>query len=174
MTLGADAPRYVLVDDPCFRMPQTTQMYDFHENFATLSTVQMPYFYQRLVDIIAKPGEVAPDKLNLDETLIVLNAEFGRSPELVLTGRRHYPDAYTTMLIGGPIAKAQKGIVGAIDMNAKPVKPVSPAELRMAILLALNIWPFEEDLFSYTQVKGAQNEQDAIIRLKNDILGVPV
>lgn len=46
----------------------------------------------------------------LDETLVVLTTEFGRTPDVVKErqGRNHYPKAFSSMLAGGGIRGGQK------------------------------------------------------------------
>ncbi len=177
LTLPGEATRYVLVNDSGYSenspMPDG---YDFHVKYAPRAVARLPYVLQRLVNTIAVPGQAIPGQINLDDTLVVLNTEFGRSPGVQNggDGRNHHPAAYTVQLLGGPAGLCPKGIVGAIDANANPSKAVSPAELRMALLMAMGIWPFEGDLFSYGDVQGAANETQALMRLRTQILGVPL
>ena len=125
LALPGDATRYVLVNDSGFSedspMPDG---YDFHIKYAPRAVARLPYVFERLVNTIAKPGQVAPGLIDLNDTLVVINTEFGRSPGVQENGdgRNHHPAAYTVQLLGGPPGLCPKGIVGAIDANANPYK----------------------------------------------------
>lgn len=147
---------------------------DFHADFSVRAVRRYPHVFAGLCQSLAKPSDTASGKIDLDSTLVIINTEFGRSPgPQDITGRNHYPTAYVTGMLGGPVGAAQKGIVGAIDANAQPVKPLKPSDIRCAALYALGIWPFEQGLYAYTDVSGAVSEQDAIVRLRTQVLGVP-
>ena len=61
-------------------------------------------FTSLLDDLEARPGS-EPGRTLLDETLIVVASEFGRTPEMnPVLGRDHYRFAYTTMFAGGGVA----------------------------------------------------------------------
>jgi hypothetical protein len=60
-------------------------------------------FSSFIEDLAAMPGKEAGKKL-LDETLVVVNHEFGRNPEMnANAGRDHWGACYTDMFIGGGI-----------------------------------------------------------------------
>ena len=176
LTFKGNNTRYALVE--ATGHADTAPMpdgFDFHINYAERAARLVPPVFSELVAQIAKPGEANAAKIDLDDTLVVINTEFGRSPGTQqVTGRNHHPQAYVTAMIGGPLQKAQKGIVGAIDATASAVSPVTPAETRAAMFVAAGIWPFESDLFSYHDVTGATSELDAIKRLRTVGLGIPL
>ncbi len=150
------------------------QGYDFHTAYAKKAVDRYPMLWQRLCNIINSPGEFDPNKLDLADTLVVINSEFGRSPlpQDYQLGRNHHPNAYVTAMFGGPVGTKQKGIVGAIDANSLPVNPLTPAETRMATLVALGIYPFSKETFEFTDVPGAKTVQEALIKLNQVVLGV--
>src|SRR5690606_27307438 len=109
-------------------------------------------------------------KLDLDDTLIILNTEFGRTPwRQGQTGRNHHPYGYVTAFIGGP---TRKGIAGAIGEDGRAAgEIVTPAQNRIAALLALGIWPFAHGGFAVSDVAGATGELDAAQRTLATCLG---
>ncbi|MBI1902084.1 MAG: DUF1501 domain-containing protein [Planctomycetia bacterium] len=78
----------------------------------------------------------------LDETLVVVMGEFGRTPKLNTdAGRDHWPRAFSVMLAGGGV---KRGIVlGESDSVGESPKerPVTPADLACTIYTLLGIDP---------------------------------
>jgi hypothetical protein len=113
-----------------------------------------------LLSLVRAPGDLNPHKIDLDRTLILLTTEFGRTPAAEgSNGRNHFPYGYANVLIGGPIRT--RGVAGAVGPDARGVDFSSPAETRVAALLALGIWPFSSDAFSTSDVEGALTESEA-------------
>jgi hypothetical protein len=84
----------------------------------------------------------------LENTLVVLASEFGRTPEINANdGRDHHPKAYTCVLAGGGIRGGQ--VFGATDAQGFAVadKPVSPPDLNATIGYALGL-PLDQVLYS--------------------------
>ena len=78
----------------------------------------------------------------LDETLVAVAGDFGRTPRINATaGRDHWPSCYSQLLAGGGIRGGS--IYGASDRNAAYVKdrPVSPADFHATILHAFGLSP---------------------------------
>lgn len=86
----------------------------------------------------------------LDETLVLVMGEFGRTPrigQIIMNGatdkagRDHWPHAYSVLAAGGGIRGGQ--IYGATDHRAAYVSdgPVSPPDLQATMLHALGIRP---------------------------------
>ena len=76
----------------------------------------------------------------LDETLIVLTGEFGRTPKInAANGRDHWGPCYTTVLAGGGVRGGQ--VYGASDRDAAFPKanPVAPEDILATIYEALGI-----------------------------------
>ena len=81
----------------------------------------------------------------LDETLIVVMGEFGRTPKInTAGGRDHWPRVFSVALAGGGIKGGQ--IVGSSDAVAESPKdrPVTPSDLAATIYTLLGIDPAAE------------------------------
>lgn len=82
----------------------------------------------------------------LEETLVVVAAEFGRSPRVTRSnaGREHWPECYSVLFAGGGIRGGQ--VVGRSDRNAAfpAANPVSPADFTATIYHCLGIDPHAE------------------------------
>jgi len=82
----------------------------------------------------------------LDETLVVVAAEFGRSPKITRSngGREHWPDCYSVLFAGGGIQGGQ--VHGQSDKNAAyPLtNPTTPADFTATIYHCLGIDPAGE------------------------------
>ncbi len=80
------------------------------------------------------------DRGLLDETLVVLMGEFGRTPKFNANGGRdHWPDCYSLVLAGGGVAGGH--VYGASDpIAAKPTRdPVSPDDLLATVYHLLGV-----------------------------------
>ena len=78
----------------------------------------------------------------LDETLIVVMGEFGRTPKLnTRGGRDHWPQVFSVMLAGGGIGAGQ--VIGSSDRTGEtPAEgPVTPSDLAATIFALLGIDP---------------------------------
>jgi uncharacterized protein (DUF1501 family) len=81
----------------------------------------------------------------LDDTLVVLMSEHGRTPKIQTNvsggGRDHWSRAYSTLFFGGGVKKGQ--IIGATDSIASDVteRPVSPKSLLATMYHLLGINP---------------------------------
>ena len=82
----------------------------------------------------------------LNETLVVVAAEFGRSPRITRSngGREHWPECYSVLFAGGGIRGGQ--VYGRSDRNAAypAANPVTPAEFTATIYHCLGIDPHAE------------------------------
>lgn len=86
----------------------------------------------------------------LEDTLVVLATEFGRSPELNFNaGRDHHPAVFSTALAGGGIRGGQ--VYGASDTAGHAVEQdgVSPADFNATIAAALGL-PLLQEIQSPT------------------------
>jgi hypothetical protein len=165
--------RHVSVIDTALFQDISRVGYDTHQRHTYDSGRNLTYFFKQLVSFINKPGENDPTKIDLNRTMVVLNTEFGRTPEKQGTdGREHYPNAYVTAMFGGPIGPKQRGIVGAIDHRAQAVDALSPAETRAATLAALGIWPFSSEGYSVSDMHGVNSTDEAAERVKERVLGI--
>ena len=76
----------------------------------------------------------------LEETVIAVISEFGRTPKInARGGRDHYPSAWTNFLAGGPISGGR--VIGSTDKNgAVPQdRPVEPPQVVASIYQAMGI-----------------------------------
>ncbi|QDU22160.1 DUF1501 domain-containing protein [Urbifossiella limnaea] len=82
----------------------------------------------------------------LDETLVVVAAEFGRTPRITRSnaGREHHPDCFSVVFAGGGVKGGQ--VVGASDrIAARPAtQPITPADFTATIYHLLGIDPAGE------------------------------
>jgi hypothetical protein len=92
------------------------------------------------------------DRGMLDDTLVVLATEFGRTPEIVTdrNGRNHYPKAFTCLLAGGGIRGGQ--IHGKTDAEGREVVDdlVTVPDFNATIAYAMGL-PIDREIISPTQ-----------------------
>jgi hypothetical protein len=82
------------------------------------------------------------DRGLLDETLIVVMGEFGRTPKInTQGGRDHWPRVFSVLLAGGGVPGGQ--IIGSSDATGESPqdRPVTPADLAATIYTLLGIDP---------------------------------
>ncbi len=173
LTHATEPARYVCVSDTGLIEASGGGGYDTHTDNSHDTARNFTNVLTELMSLINAPAENDPAKLSLDDTLIILNTEFGRTPDAQgTTGRNHWPYGYVTAFLGGPITAAEKGIVGAIGADGRATSFVTAAESRMAALLALGIWPFSQEAFFVSDVQGASTERDAARDVTARLLGV--
>ena len=82
----------------------------------------------------------------LDETLVVVAAEFGRSPKVTRSnaGREHWPECYSVLFAGGGIKGGT--VHGSSDKHAAyPLtSPTTPADFTATIYHCLGLDPATE------------------------------
>jgi len=109
--------------------------WDFHKNLVQGLEEQAPildHVYSTLITDLDQRGM-------LDDTLVVLTSEFGRTPTIKSGGRNHHPAAFSAALVG---AGTRAGYIhGATDELGKSVaeKPVTPGDLHATIGWAMGI-----------------------------------
>ena len=99
----------------------------------------------RLDQALASLLQDLKDRGLLEETLVIVMGEFGRTPKLNSRGGRdHWPRAFTVLLAGGGIRGGQ--VVGASDGRGETPadRPVTPADLARTIYTILGIDPDRE------------------------------
>ncbi len=82
------------------------------------------------------------DRGMLDETLIVVMGEFGRTPKLnTAAGRDHWPRVFSVLMAGGGVQGGQ--VIGSSDAVGESPKdsPVTPSDLAATIFTLLGIDP---------------------------------
>jgi uncharacterized protein (DUF1501 family) len=85
------------------------------------------------------------DRGLLDETLVLVMGEFGRTPKLnTAGGRDHWPRAFSVLLAGAGVKGGQ--VIGASDSRGESPaeRPVTPAELARTIFTLLGVDPDRE------------------------------
>lgn len=78
----------------------------------------------------------------LDETLVVVMGEFGRTPKLnTRGGRDHWPGVFSVVMAGGGVRGGQ--VIGQSDSAGESPRdqPVTPADIAFSIFTALGIDP---------------------------------
>lgn len=173
LTHPTEPASYVCVSDTGLYEASGGGGYDTHSDNAVDTAVNFDNMLQSLLGMINTPGENDPTKISLDDTLVILNTEFGRTPgKQGANGRNHYPQAYVTAFIGGPVTTQYKGVSGAIGRDGKAAaNPATPAENRMAALLALGIWPFAQESFNVADAPEATSELGAAESAMKKFLG---
>lgn len=175
LTHPLEPARYCCFVDPGLISADGGGGYDTHFETPHTQTRNIRATLNALLAGINTPGENDPAKLDLDKTMIVLNMDFGRSPfrqsEL---GRNHWPYGYVQVYIGGPITSDQRGVYGAIGEDGYATTYTTPAENRIACLLALGIWPFASDSFGVSDVQGTTDEVTSVESVTKRILGYTV
>jgi arylsulfatase A-like enzyme len=119
--------------------------WDSHrENFEAMREDLIPPFDQALNALITDLQQ----RGQLDETLVVVAGEFGRTPRVTLktAGREHWSNCFSVMLFGGGIRGGQ--VYGRSDrIGGYPeTDPVSPADLTATIYHCLGVDPRTEIL----------------------------
>ncbi len=176
LTHPTQPARYVCVSDTGLYEASGGGGYDTHDSNAFDTARNFDNLLRSLLAIINGPGENDPSKLSLDDTLIILNTEFGRTPwaQDGGDGRNHHPYGYVTAFIGGTITAAEHGVYGAIGPDGRAETAATPAENRIGALLAMGIWPFSPEAFAVSDVPGAISEEDAARKATERVLGVTV
>jgi hypothetical protein len=116
--------------------------WDTHKNnFATLRDVLLPQLDCAVASLLE---DLAASGL-LEETLVLVMGEFGRTPRInPAGGRDHWPQCFSVLLAGAGVPGGK--VFGASDgRGAAPVDmPVLPGELAATIFHALGIDPAQE------------------------------
>jgi hypothetical protein len=111
--------------------------WDTHgDNFNRLKRDMLPPFDRAVSALLSDLS----DRGGLDETLIVMLTDFGRTPRINGgAGRDHYPNAYSIFLAGGGIRGGQ--VYGSSDQHGAFPRdlPTGPADVHATIFQALGI-----------------------------------
>jgi hypothetical protein len=113
--------------------------WDTHtKNFSILKGNKLPHFDQTFTALL----EDLDRSGLLDETLVVVTSEMGRTPKVnANAGRDHWTYCYSTVFAGGGVRGG--AVYGASDAHAAYVKdkPVSPADVCATVYRCLGIDP---------------------------------
>lgn len=185
---GAGAPRYACVVDKGLHEHGMGGGYDTH------GSQHLEHSMVNLWNVLATLRQlIDAGTINLSNTMIVLSTEFGRSTDV---SRDHWPFGFCNVLIGGPVTRGVSGALrdvqfghppaedGFADMRGAPAPtaaqpfPVpfsfTPSDLRAAILVAANIYPFEPEGFAVRDISFADAGSDhrsLMMALKTGVLG---
>jgi|TARA_R110000787_G_scaffold17748_1_gene55072 uncharacterized protein (DUF1501 family) len=110
--------------------------WDMHDNIKIGYDNQAPEFDKAFAALITDLS----DRGLLDETLIMVSSEFGRTPKINKTsGRDHWPRVFSTVLAGGGVNGGL--IYGSSDTIAAEVDtdPVTPADLATTMYHCMGI-----------------------------------
>jgi hypothetical protein len=116
-------------------------MWDTHsDNFNRLKNRLLPVFDRGTSALL----EDLTDRGTLDQTLVVVLTDFGRTPRIGGNGRDHYPHAYSVVLAGGGVRGGQ--VYGSSDnQGAFPAtQPCGPPDVHATIFHSLGISPRAE------------------------------
>ena len=113
-------------------------IFQLKERYPTDRNAHLPSLDRALSALIQDLSE----RSILDETLVVVMGEFGRTPKINSQGGRdHWPNVFSVMLAGGGVQGGQ--IVGSSDALGEFPKerPVTPSDLAATIYTLLGIDP---------------------------------
>ena len=117
-------------------------MWDTHgDNFNRLKKNLLPVFDRATSALL----QDLSDRGTLDETLVVVLTDFGRTPRINgAAGRDHYPGVYSVALSGGGIQGGQ--VYGSSDSKGAfpKMQPCTPPDIHATIFHALGISPRAE------------------------------
>jgi len=150
--------------------------YDTHSSNIQGTAINLWHVLDALANVINNPASPDANKINLDDTLIVLKTEFGRTPASNGSGRDHWPSGYVNTLIGGPVLSASpNNVIGEIDSAgvASDSNHYTPTDFQAALHVAAGIFPFEPENFGIGDVGSRvrrATEEETTIALWNHIL----
>ncbi len=149
--------------------------YDTHFDHPFPQARNTRYMLEQVASQINEPDENDPNKVHLDDTMVVVSTEFGRTPfrQEGGDGTNHHPYGYVNLIIGGPIGPGQAGVVGGIGNDGRATDWVTPSELRAALLAACGIYPFTHESFAVGDVRDVPSEREALAWLQEYVLGRP-
>ncbi len=125
-----------LVEAGCRLVTLTYGGWDMHNGITAAMNRTMPPLDQALSQLILDLEQ----RGLLDETLVLVSSEFGRTPKVNKTaGRDHYPKVFSVMMAGGGIKGGS--IYGASNATASEPEfdPVAPADLATTMYHQLGI-----------------------------------
>jgi hypothetical protein len=114
---------------------------DYIGNTFGAGTYGLRFILPRLDQAVSALLEDLEQRGLLQDTLVAMLGEFGRTPTISKQGRDHWPHCYSAMLTGGGVRGGT--VYGASDQHGAYVKdrPVSPEDFGATLLSALGIAP---------------------------------
>lgn len=174
----SEAPRYVGVIDAGHVEHNMGGGYDTHANdHETFTSMNLYNTLSSLANVIRAPGDTSANKINLDDVMIILTTEFGRTPSKSGGGRNHWPSGYVGVLIGGPVTQGISGtITGNHVADFTPGHSFTATDFHAAALVAAGVDPFAEGNYAVGEVsdsvRAPSSEDQTSINLRTNILGV--
>ena len=113
-------------------------IFTLKERYPTDSNAHLPSLDRALSALI----QDLTDRRILDETLVIVMGEFGRTPRInPQGGRDHWPNVFSVMLAGGGVQGGQ--VIGSSDALGEFPKehPITPSDLAATIYTLLGIDP---------------------------------
>ena len=168
--------------------------YDIHAGNDGMEVTAVNIFNvcSALASVIDTASPPAAGKISLNDTLVVIKTEFGRTPAVSgsgeTAGRDHWPHGYVNILLGGPITT--RAIAGSIEFNgpdrgqALPVTisgstvnagHFTPSEFQAALMLAAGIFPFQGENFGIGDMSLATRDATEALtasQIRARVLGV--
>jgi hypothetical protein len=186
LTRQTNRARYVnWIDTGLFPRPEIG--YDVHNEHVLYTSRSVPHTLEQLVSIIRDPRNPTPqdDQLvDLDQTLVVINMEFGRTPYRQVpgsSGTNHWPYGYVNVMIGGPIREGDSRSPGASiygniteESGGYAQSFVTATENRVMVLSALGIYPFSSQSYAVADVRFSADEIEAVTRTRDELWGISV
>jgi hypothetical protein len=183
LTRETNRARYVnWIDTGLFSRPEIG--YDVHNEHVLYTARSVPHTLQRLADIIRDPNNPTPQDdqlIDLDQTMVVINMEFGRTPYRQVpgsSGTNHWPYGYVNVIIGGPIRDDSRSpgasIYGNIADDGYAGHFVAATENRIMVLSALGIYPFSSQSYAVADVRFSADEIAAATRVRDELWGITV
>jgi len=172
LTHPTDAARYALVVDGGLIPADGGGALDTHSLHLETHARNLGHSLRELAARINGPDEADPRKLNLDDTMIAITAEFGRTPFVQdgsFDGTNHHPYGYVQVVLGGPV---ESGVAGAIGPDGVATEHVTPSEFRAALLAGMGLWPFASESFAVGDVRQVGTEADGLRKVMSTVLGV--
>ena len=164
--------RYVNVIDGGMIVADGGGGYDTHFSHPDVQAINGTSMLRNLMEVINEPGEGDSSKIDLDETMVLITTEFGRTPFLQFAqGTNHHPYGYIVVMLGGPIGPEQSGLYGTLGPDGNAVDFLTPAEFRAACLAAMGFYPFSQESFAVGDIRGINSELEGLQWLNQDVLG---
>jgi uncharacterized protein (DUF1501 family) len=126
---------------------RNVQTWDMHGNGAALGSIfgtgafGLGWALPRVDEAVSALLDDLEDRGLLEDTLVVMVGEFGRTPRITAEGRDHWPACYSALMAGAGI---RGGLVyGSSDKTAAYVKddPVRPEDFGATLFHALGVAP---------------------------------
>jgi hypothetical protein len=172
LTHPTEPARYALVVDGGLIPAAGGGALDTHEGHLETHARNLGHTLRALAARINAPGESDPAKVSLDDTLVAITTDFGRTPfrqDGSRSGTNHHPYGYVQVLLGGPV---RSGVSGAIGPDGVAAVHSTPGELRVGMLAAMGLWPFAGESFAVGDVRGVGSEAEAQELVMSTVLGV--